>query len=201
MENINFHVQTGQDRREIWKIHFSTSAVEVWQIPRTELVLVALTSSTPERMSWRTPLKKQNIYIITDLLKNSYKKVKPAPRGIEGSLLDSCIAGDNQKLVIDLVCLIQSSVAKKNPVQILVLWNLVTKLMKNNNHHYTSLIKDLSGLIKNKLCPTNYALLAEAFGWARATTTSHHSSEIRLDTGINFQTLEMAFSLFKTVQK
>ena len=200
MENINFHVQTGQDRREIWKIHFSTSAVEVWQIPRTELVLVALTSSTPERMSWRTPLKKQNIYIITDLLKNSYKKVKPAPRGIEGSLLDSCIAGDNQKLVIDLVCLIQSSVANKNPVQILVLWNLVTKLMKNNNH-YTSLIKDLSGLIKNKLCPTNYALLAEAFGWARATTTSHHSSEIRLDPGINFQTLEMAFSLFKTAQK
>ena len=186
MENINFHVQTGQDRREIWKIHFSTSAVEVWQIPRTELVLVALTSSTPERMSWRTPLKKQNIYIITDLLKNSYNKVKLALRGIESSLLDSCIAGDNQKLVIDLVCLIQSSIANKNPVKILVLWNFVTKLMKNNNHHYTSLIKDLSGLIKNKLCPTNYALLAEAFGWARATTTSHHSSEIRLDTGINF---------------
>ena len=201
MENINFHVQTGQDRREIWKIHFSTSAVEVWQIPRTELVLVALTSSTPERMSWRTPLKKQNIYIITDLLKNSYNKVKLALRGIESSLLDSCIAGDNQKLVIDLVCLIQSSIANKNPVKILVLWNFVTKLMKNNNHHYTSLIKDLSGLIKNKLCPTNYALLAEAFGWARATTTSHHSSEIRLDTGINFQTLEMAFSLFKTAQK
>ena len=186
MENIHFHVQTGQGRREIWRIHFSTSAMEFWKIPRTELVLVASTSSRPEKMSWRTPLKKQNIYIITDLLKNSYKKVKPAPRGIEGSLLDSCIAGDNQKLVIDLVCLIQSSVAKKNPVQILVLWNLVTKLMKNNNHHYTSLIKDLSGLIKNKLCPTNYALLAEAFGWARATTTSHHSSEIRLDTGINF---------------
>ena len=65
--------------------------------------------------------KAEYIYIITDLLKNSYKKVKPAPRGIEGSLLDSCIAGDNQKLVIDLVCLIQSSVANKNPVQILVL--------------------------------------------------------------------------------
>ena len=72
-------------------------------------------------MSWRTPLKKQNIYIITDLLKNSYNKVKLALRGIEGCLLVSCIDGDNQKLVIDLVCLIQSSVANKNPVQILVL--------------------------------------------------------------------------------
>ena len=196
MENIHFHVQTGQDRREIWKIHFSTSAVEVWQIPRTELVLVASTSSRPEKMSWRTPLKKQNIYIITDLLKNSYNKVKLALRGIESSLLDSCIAGDNQKLVIDRVCLIQSSIANKNPVKILVLWNFVTKLMKNNNHHYTSLIKDLSGLFKNELGPTNYALLAEAFGWAQATTTSHHGSEIRLDPVINFQTLEMAFSLF-----
>lgn len=196
MENIHFHVQTGQDRREIWRIHFSTSAVEFWKIPRTELVLLALTSTRPQNMSWRTPLKKQNIYIITDLLKNSYNKVKLALRGIEGCLLVSCIDGDNQKLVIDLVCLIQSSVANKNPVQILVLWNLVTKLRKNSNHHYKSLIKDLSGLFKNKLGPTNYALLAEAFGWAQATTTSHHGSEIRLDPGINFQTLEMPFSLF-----
>lgn len=196
MENIHFHVQTGQDRREIWRIHFSTSAVEFWKIPRTELVLVALTSTRPQNMSWRTPLKKQNIYIITDLLKNSYNKVKLALRGIEGCLLVSCIDGDNQKLVIDLVCLIQSSVANKNPVQILVLWNLVTKLRKNSNHHYKSLIKDLSGLFKNELGPTNYALLAEAFGWAQATTTSHHGSEICLDPGINFQTLEMPFSLF-----
>lgn len=196
MENSHFHVQTGQDRREIWRIHFSTSAVEFWKIPRTELVLVALTSTRPQNMSWRTPLKKQNIYIITDLLKNSYNKVKLALRGIEGCLLVSCIDGDNQKLVIDLVCLIQSSVANKNPVQILVLWNLVTKLRKNSNHHYKSLIKDLSGLFKNELGPTNYALLAEAFGWAQATTTSHHGSEILLDPGINFQTLEMPFSLF-----
>ena len=65
-------------------------------------------------------MKKQNIYIITDLLKNSYNKVKLALRGIESSLLDSCIAEDNQKLVIDLVCLIQSSIANKNPVKILV---------------------------------------------------------------------------------
>ena len=77
-------------------------------------------------------------------------KVKLAPSEIEGCLLDSCIAGDDQKLVIDLVRLFQQSgTANNNPVQILVLRNLVSKLRKNNNHHYTALIKDLSGLFKN----------------------------------------------------
>ena len=121
-------------------------------------------------------------------------KVKLAPREIEGCLLDSCITGDDQKLVIDLVRLFQSGTANKKPVQVLVLRNLVSKLMKNNNHHYTSLIKDLSGLFKNELGPTNYALLAEVFGLARATTSSRHGSETRLDPGINCQALETASS-------
>ena len=47
-------------------------------------------------------------------------KVKLAPSEIEGCLLDSCIAGDDQKLVIDLVRFFQSGTANKNPVQILV---------------------------------------------------------------------------------
>ena len=124
-------------------------------------------------------------------------KVKLAPSEIEGCLLDSCIAGDDQKLVIDLVRLFQSGTANKHPVQILVLRNLASKLRKNNNHHYTALIKDLSGLFKNELGPTNYALLADAFGLARATTASRHSSETRLNPGINCQALETASSLFK----
>ena len=119
-------------------------------------------------------------------------KVKLALREIEGCLLDSCITGDDQKLVIDLVGLFQSGTANKKPVQVLVLRNLVSKVMKNNNHHCTSLIKDLSGLFKNELGPTNYALLAEVFGLARATTSSRHGSETRLDLGINCQALEMA---------
>ena len=48
-------------------------------------------------------------------------KVKLAPSEIKGCLLDCCIAGDDQKLVIDLVRLFQSGTANKNPVQILVL--------------------------------------------------------------------------------
>ena len=65
-------------------------------------------------------------------------KVKLAPSEIEGCLLDSCIAGDDQK-------------SRANSC----LRNLVSELRKNNNHHYTALIKDLSGLFKNKLGPTN----------------------------------------------
>lgn len=105
-------------------------------------------------------------------------KVKLAPSEIEGCLLDSCIAGDDQKLVIDLVRLFQSGTANKNPVEILVLRNLVSKLRKNNNHHYTALIKDLSGLFKNELGPTNYALLAEAFGLLGQQL--HHAIALKL---------------------
>lgn len=104
-------------------------------------------------------------------------------------MLDSCIAGDEQKLIIDLIRLLKSDIAKKKPVQILVLQNIVSKLLKNNNHHYASLIKDLSGLFKNELGPTNYALLSEVFGLARSTTASQHGSEMRLDPGINSQAL------------
>ena len=82
-------------------------------------------------------------------------------------------------------------------MQILILRNLVSKLRKNNNHYYTSLIKDLIGLFKNELGPTNYALLTEAFGLAWATTASRHSSESHLDPGINCQALKMASSLLK----
>ncbi|KAL9977299.1 hypothetical protein ACROYT_G014689 [Oculina patagonica] len=124
-------------------------------------------------------------------------KVKLAPREIEDCLLDSCIAGDEQKLVIDLVRLLKSDMAKRKPVQILVLQNLVSKLLKNNNHHYASLIKDFSALFKNELGPTNYSLLAEAFGLARATTAASHGSETRLDPGINNEALETAANLFK----
>ena len=62
-------------------------------------------------------------------------KVQLAPRELEDCLLDSCIAGDEQKLVIDLIRLLKSDIAKKKPVQILVLQNIVSKLLKNNNHH------------------------------------------------------------------
>lgn len=124
-------------------------------------------------------------------------KVQLAPRELEDCLLDSCIAGDEQKLVIDLIRLLKSDIAKKKPVQILVLQNIVSKLLKNNNHHYASLIKDLSGLFKNELGPTNYAVLSEVFGLAKSTTASQHGREMRLDPGINSQALMTAGNLFQ----
>ena len=87
--------------------------------------------------------------------------------------------------------------AQRKPVQILVLQNVVSKLLKNNNHHYASLIKDLRGLFKNQLGPTDYSLLAEAFGLARATMATNHGSETRLDPGVNNKALETAANIFK----
>ena len=56
-------------------------------------------------------------------------KVKLALRESEGCLLDSCITGDDQKLIIDLVGLFQSGTANKKPAQVLALRNLVSKVM------------------------------------------------------------------------
>ena len=124
-------------------------------------------------------------------------RVQLAPKDVEDCLMDSCITGDEQKLVVDLVRLFSSGTGQKKPVQILVLKNLVSKLLRNNNHHYVSLIKDLSGVFKSELGPTNYSLLAEVFGLARQTTESKHSMEERLDPGINFDALSKAAALFK----
>ena len=94
-------------------------------------------------------------------------RVQLAPKDVEDCLMDSCITGSGQKLVVDLVRLFSSGRGLKKPVQILVLKSLVSKLLRNNNHHYVSLIKNLSGVFKKKLGPTNYSLLAEVFGLAR----------------------------------
>ena len=123
--------------------------------------------------------------------------VQLSPKDVEEVLMDSCINCDEQKLVVDLARLFKSGIASRKPVQILVLKNLISKLLRNNNHHYVSLIKDLSGVFKNELGPTNYSLLAEVFGLARQTTASKHSQEERLDPGINFEALSKAAVLFK----
>ena len=123
--------------------------------------------------------------------------IKLSPKDVEDCLMGSCMAGDEEKLIVDLVRLFKSGIAHKKPVQILVLRNLVSKLLRNNNHHYVSLIKDLSGVFKNELGPTNYSMLAEVFGLAGQTTAAKHSANERLDPGINAEALCQAASLFK----
>ena len=123
--------------------------------------------------------------------------VKLSPMDWEERLHDSCMNGEDQKLVIDLVRLLKMGKSEKNPIQFMVLRNLVSKLQKANNHHYVDLVKDISGLFKNELGPTNYSLLADIFGLARETTAASHASQIRLDPGLNMDAIDQAALTFK----
>lgn len=60
-------------------------------------------------------------------------------------LLQSCLNGDEAKLVEDLVKPLQTSVSV---IQITVIRNLVSKLKSKNNTKYVEIIKDLSALHK-----------------------------------------------------
>ena len=84
--------------------------------------------------------------------------------------------GDDQNLIIDLVRLFKSGVSKTQPIQVLVIKNLVAKMLKANNHHYLNIIKDISSLFKNQLGPANYAILSELFGLARETNATKHAA-------------------------
>ena len=88
-------------------------------------------------------------------------------------------------------------VSEKNPVQMLVIRNLVSKLKSANNHHYVDLVKDISGLFKNELGPTNYSLLADMFGLARETTATKHASQLKLDPGLNMDAIDLAAQTLK----
>ena len=107
-------------------------------------------------------------------------------------LFDSCVNGQDKKLVIDLVRLFKSGASEKKPVQLLVIRNLVSKLLKCNNHHYVDLIKDVSGLFKNELGPTNYTLLADIFGLAGETTARKHASLDKLEPGLTIKAIDRA---------
>ena len=82
-------------------------------------------------------------------------------------------------------------------MQVFVIRNLVSKLKRNNNHHYVDLVKDRRGLFKIQLGPSYYALLADMFGLARETTASKHASLLRLDPGLNKDSIDLAAETFK----
>ena len=83
----------------------------------------------------------------------------------------------------------------------MVIKNLVSRLLKANNHHYLNIIKDISSLLKNQLGPAHYAILSEVFGLARESTAAKHAASMRLDPGINHIALNNASSLFKNLHK
>ena len=101
-------------------------------------------------------------------------------------------------LVINLVRLMKSGISARNPMQILILKNLVSKLQKGNNNRYVDLVKDVSGLFKNELGPTNYPLLPDIFGLTKETTAAKHSSsQLRLEPGLNMDAIDLAANKFK----
>ena len=122
---------------------------------------------------------------------------KFSPKDWEESLHSACLDGEDQRLVINLVRLLRMGVTERNPMQIEVIRNLVSKLQRANNHRYVDLVKDVSALFKNKLGPTNYYLLADIFGLAKETTAANHSSQIKLDPGINWHAMDLAAETFR----
>ena len=120
-----------------------------------------------------------------------------SPKEWEESLHAACLNGDDLSLVVNLVRLLRMGVSERHPVQVVVIRNLVSKLQRANNHNYLNLVKDISGLFKNELGPTNYSLLADIFGLAKETTAANHSSQIRIDPGINLDAMNVAAVTFR----
>ena len=119
-------------------------------------------------------------------------RVKLSRGGWEKCLMDSCLNCDEEKLIIDLMRLFKMGISKTKPVQLMVLHNLTSKLLKKNNNHYLELIKDISSLFKNELGSTNYSLLVDMFGLAGETTATKHGKQERLDVGINLKVIDGA---------
>ena len=83
-------------------------------------------------------LKRENRSLKQPYLdKKSWKEMLP----------DACNTANEEKLVIDLLVL----VSHPKTLQFEVLKNLVCKMKSKKNRRYTSLIKDISALHKNRL--------------------------------------------------
>ena len=124
-------------------------------------------------------------------------RVKLSPTEWERSLMDSCLNCDEEKLILDLIRLFNMGVSKKKPVQIMVIRNLTSKLVKGNNNHYLELIKDMSSLFRNELGANNYSLMSDMFGLPGNTTATNHGKGERLDAGINEVVLDRAEQHYK----
>lgn len=114
-------------------------------------------------------------------------------------LLQSCLNGDEAKLVEDLVKLLQAGVSESKPIQITVIRNLVSKLKSKNNTKYVEIIKDLSAVHKNRLGLKNYALLADIFGLPSGTTVCQEAKCISMNPGINMDAIERAIVEYEGV--
>ena len=79
-------------------------------------------------------------------------------------MADACNTANEEKLVIDLLGLVN----QPKSLQFEGLKNLIGKMKSKTKHRYTSIIKDISALHKNRLGQTNHSLLQDLLG--RSTT-------------------------------
>ena len=89
-------------------------------------------------------------------------------------LADACNTANDQKLVIDLLGLVN----QPKTLQFEVLKNLIGKMKSKANHRYTSFFKDISALHKNCLGQTNYSLLQNLLGLC--SKTMRHYMHLRM---------------------
>ena len=71
----------------------------------------------------------------------------------EKCLMDSCLSCNEEKLIINLMRLFKMGISKTKPVQLMVLHNLTSKLLKKNNNHYLAQIKTSAVCLKTRLHP------------------------------------------------
>ena len=74
-------------------------------------------------------------------------------------------------------------------LQFEVLKNLIRKMKSKTNHRYTSVIKDISALHKNRLSQNNYSLLQDLLGLCGKTIASLHASSDALEIRINLKVI------------
>ena len=108
-------------------------------------------------------------------------------------LVDACNTANEEKLVIDLLGLVN----QPKTLQFEVLKKLIGKMKSKTNHRYTSIIKDRSAVHKNPIGQTNCSLLQDLLGLCSKATASLHASSDALEIGINLKVIDK----FKCITK
>ena len=111
-------------------------------------------------------------------------------------LLRYCEEGDRGRLITELMQLFHTNKDKENPIHLVLIRNLVSKLLRGNNHHYADLIIDISGLHRRVMGATKYVLTKNIFGLASETTCKRREQIVRINLGFNQAILESASPRF-----
>ena len=122
----------------------------------------------------------------------SLRKMYFDKRSWEEMLSEACESHNEEKLVIDLLSLMNQS----KTLQFQVLENLIGKMKSGPNHRYSKIIKDISSLHMNRLGQQNYSLLQDLVGLCGKTTARTHAHVDKLSIGINQQVIPKAMQIY-----